>query len=225
VAASAAAWQRERAEHRAERERSDGIAQPQRRAQFQAGRWLAAQMLATHVGGRPEDWSTCCASAEPPRVSAGPATTWPHLSLSHRGPWVCCALAAVPVGIDLELDGRLTGSPADLQSFVLAPAERTAFLAQPPSARAGDLLARWTLKEAWFKRAGTGMALGDMAGVQAREQAAGGNARLWRHGGLVLALCADGIDDRLAVQGLADVPMGSAWMVEAVPMAAQADAA
>jgi phosphopantetheinyl transferase len=169
------------------------------------------------VGGRPEDWSTHCASGEPPRVAAGPPTAWPFMSLSHRGPWVCCALAHVPVGVDLELDGRLTGSPADLQSFVLAPSERTAFLARPASAQPDHLLARWTLKEAWFKRDGGGMALGDMAGVQAREQPAGGNACLWRHHGLVLALCAEGIDERLVVQGLDGAPSCAAWAIEAVP--------
>ncbi len=189
VARCAAAWQRDRHFNADERERARTIASPERRAQFLAGRWLAVQSLVARHGGSHEDWHLSCIRGHAPHVIRGPARTW--LSIAHCGDSVICGLADRPVGVDIELDDRLHGATEERADFVLAAAERPAFAQTPPDARAAFLLSRWTLKEAWAKRQGCGLALGAMRGLESRPLAQGGNARLWRAAGLIVALCAE----------------------------------
>jgi len=189
VARCAAAWHRDRHGHAAERERAASIASPIRRAQFLAGRWLAAQSLAARHGGPADAWHLSCVPDQPPRVLQGPGRPW--LSISHRGDSVACAIADGPVGVDVELEDGLRGAADERADFVLAAAEQPAFAQTAAPARAAFLLARWTLKEAWAKRQARGLALGAMRDLVSRPLAQGGNARLWRAGGLVLAVCAE----------------------------------
>jgi 4'-phosphopantetheinyl transferase len=125
------------------------ITAPRRAAQFVAGRWLARELLAAVHGGQPAGWTLDARADHPPAVTGHPDL---HLSIAHSGDAVACALAGLPVGIDVEGIAprrRL----ADLLRAITTPEELAAL---------GDLddlddnLARevWTLKEAWIKCAG-----------------------------------------------------------------------
>lgn len=191
VSRCAAAWQRDRGDNALERTRAAALAAPLRRAQFLAGRWLASQLLAQCCGGQPTAWQLTCVGGEAPRVASGPGTARPCLSIAHRGDMLACALADVPIGVDIEVEGSLRSAADERAAFVLAPCEQEAFERTAPDVQASFLLARWTLKEAWAKRSGRGLALGEMRSLATRELVGGGNARLWAARGLVVALCTD----------------------------------
>lgn len=190
MARCAAAWQRDRSHCVAEAERARAIASPNRRAQFLAGRWLAASLLAARHGNAVRDWQFSCEPGHAPRVLAGAASPW--LSIAHRGDVLACAVADQSIGVDVELEGHARATADERAELVLAAEELAEFTALPPAEREPFVLARWALKEAWAKRSGRGLGLGEMTLLVAREAAAGGNARLWRASGLLLALCADG---------------------------------
>ncbi len=216
VEACAQAWHAQRAAvHAAEALRAAGIVRPQRRAQFQAGRWLAAQMLAEQFGGDNPDWCFSCEPGEKPRLLSGPAPTleWPGLSLAHRGGWVCCAVAGGPVGVDLETSGPLAERPEASRDFVLAASEMAAHQSLAPALQGEDLLRRWVLKEAWSKHTGQGLGLGDMACLQVQAASpATANARSWQADGLWLAVCgARLVDTRLT--GLPPNAVEGWWQV------------
>ena len=191
VARCAAAWQRDRGHCAAERERAQAIATAPRRAQFLGGRWLAAQCLAAQHGGDAAAWQMACTPGQAPRVLDGPTAKRPWLSLAHRGDVLACALADRPVGVDVEVLGRMRGAPDERAELMLAPIELAHYAGVPPAEREALLLSHWTLKEAWAKRGGHGLSLGGMPELAAQQVARGGNARLWHAGGLVVALCAD----------------------------------
>lgn len=88
-------------------------------------------------------------------VVIGPVTPTPQVSLSHTKGLVACAVAAVPVGIDVEaVDPRL--DVASLFERVLSPSERTAWPAPDDAARR-RFFQTWVLKEALLKGLGLGL--------------------------------------------------------------------
>jgi 4'-phosphopantetheinyl transferase len=191
VARCAAAWHRERSDESSERERAAAITAPLRRAQFLGGRWLAARLLAQQGGGLPTQWRLSCVPGEAPRVLDGPGTAWPHLSLAHRDDVLACAVADAPVGLDVELHGRLRADAGELAALMLSPQERTAFDLVSVQEREAFLLLRWTLKEAWAKRSGRGLGLGQMCSLDTSASDEAGNARAWAVPGLVVAWCCE----------------------------------
>ena len=193
VARCAAAWHRDRGDKASEWARAQAIAAPRRRAQFLAGRWLAARMMAQHAGGRPEDWVFSCNAGEAPQVLDGPAALRPFVSIAHRGDAVACALAEAPVGVDVEvLATSARSTEMERAEFVLNADEFVAFGHVPESERALFLLTHWTLKEAWAKRSRRGLALGDMRDIAARAVRDGGDAHLWQAAdGVLVAMCMD----------------------------------
>ena len=90
-----------------------------------------------------------------------------HFSLSHSGSFAACALSDAPVGIDLELCGRMR-DPVLRRSF--SPEEQALIRA------AGDpdlLFTRlWTGKESYVKATGTGI-LSSLRGIQPLNPPAG----------------------------------------------------
>ncbi len=87
-----------------------------------------------------------------------------HFSLARAGDRGVIAVAAAPVGVDLEP----YEAPADMERLaleVMTPAERTALAQANPAARAGRLHALWTNKEAVLKALGLGFRI-DPRGVE-----------------------------------------------------------
>lgn len=75
----------------------------------------------------------------------------PHVSISHSGSVLACAVDLEPVGVDIEWHGRAR-DVTRLAAFALTDAERAWFAAQHDPAHAFHQL--WTGKEAILKLAG-----------------------------------------------------------------------
>ena len=84
----------------------------------------------------------------------------PHLffNLSHTRAISLCAVAPCAVGVDVELTTRTVG--ADLAQRYFAAAEVQALQALPEAARQARFFTLWTLKEAYLKATGVGLAQG-----------------------------------------------------------------
>ena len=76
-----------------------------------------------------------------------------HLSVAARGAFAACAVADVPVGIDLETIDRATSPVPD----VLDAQERTMLHGLSPDEAHRRFLAFWTAKEAYLKACGAGL--------------------------------------------------------------------
>ena len=85
-----------------------------------------------------------------------------HISIAHSGELVVCVMATAPVGIDVE---KLRPFRAGLLRHVCTEAETAYVLGGAPMPE-GEITEAgmvdrffevWTGKEAWFKRAGTGI--------------------------------------------------------------------
>jgi len=172
----------------AEQSRLARISASARREQFIAGRRLARQILAAAHGGDPAAWVLTAPDAGPPTVS-GPAPGPIHLSISHSGTLVACAVAASPVGVDLEVPRRARDFFA-LADAVCSPAERARLHAAEPARREALFHECWTLKEAWLKSRGEDMSPGRLAQIDTVPASVGAQARLWHGDGMTLALVA-----------------------------------
>jgi 4'-phosphopantetheinyl transferase len=182
---------------------------PARRAQFLAGRWLVRELLNLHRPG--VAWSMNAPPQGPPQVLAphGPAM---HASISHSGAQVACAIAPMPLGIDLEVPRRAR----DIEGLV-----RTVCTAREQARLAtGDVSAGfyacWTLKEAWLKARGEDMSPGRLAQVDTmppHESKERPCALLWRQGGMTLALVAP-VDASLRWARPAPAEVGALWCIE-----------
>lgn len=167
-----------------EARRLDGLHSESRRAQFLAARWQARWLLAQVHGGAPRDWQLEAPVDAPPGVIGRPDL---FLSLSHSGSHTACALAASPVGLDLEQPVR----PRDIAGLVAlccTPREQALF-ATPDAALFHEL---WTVKEAWLKQRGEGIAPRRLAQVEALPQP-DGDVRTWRGAGWHLAVTATAV--------------------------------
>lgn len=177
-----------------ERLRAADFGNVRRREQFLRARWLARCMLAARLGGTPRDWSLSAAASEGPRIlSSLPSPLF--LSLSHSGGWVGCALAPVPVGLDLETAER-PRRIGELARKVCTPGEIAELEMLSGTAQQQAFYRMWTLKEAWFKRAGTGIQLEGMRALKTSLQpsAAAANAATFAQPGLQVAVCADAVE-------------------------------
>lgn len=173
-----------------EQSRLARISASSRRDQFIAGRWFARQIIAAAYGGDPLAWSLSAPDSGPP-LASGPAPGAVHLSLSHSADRVACAVAASPLGLDLELPRRVRDFLA-LADAMCSPDERARLHAAEPADRAAMFYQCWTLKEAWLKSRGEDMSPGRMAQIHTSAAPSGSAAqgRLWCGPGLTLALVA-----------------------------------
>ena len=174
----------------AEQRRLNRIAASARRSQFIAGRWFARQLLAAVHGDRPEQWRLTAPDEGPPRVEhpAIPA----HISLSHSGDHLACAVAPSPVGLDLEAPRRTRNFLA-LADVVCCAGEKARLLAAQPAGREALFYECWTLKEAWLKSRGEPLSPGRLAQIRTDRALSPLTAegRTWRGADFILALVAN----------------------------------
>jgi 4'-phosphopantetheinyl transferase len=148
----------------AEQERRAAYRRDADRERFLVGCGLAKTVIAARTGQRPAEVSfdrTCRQCGKPhgkPAVRGGDL----EFSVAHSGDLVAVAVAAAPVGVDVEqLEGRPRelggGDPATLARLVLADEERAALAAVPASGRVRAFLVAWTRKEAVTKAKGDGL--------------------------------------------------------------------
>lgn len=145
-----------------ERARWATLHQPSRRKEFIACRWALRQVLSPDAA-QAAQWQLGSEAGQPPTIHASPPhavrADW-HLSLSHSGSYVACAAAPQPVGVDMELltPRRQRTSVPEMASLVCAPAEWLHIQSlSTDAAQRACLLRFWSVKEAFFKCAGTGL--------------------------------------------------------------------
>ncbi|MEW2179700.1 4'-phosphopantetheinyl transferase superfamily protein [Streptomyces sp. NPDC005406] len=82
----------------------------------------------------------------------------PHFSLSHSHDLIMIAVAAVPVGLDVQR----VPPPGTVDALLprLHPEESEALRGIPPAGRTAAFTRLWTRKEAYLKGLGTGLARG-----------------------------------------------------------------
>lgn len=121
---------------------------------------LARQMLSAAGGLPPEAWRFTRTAAGKPELEAAHGMPWLRFNLSHTRTLVACATTARDdLGLDVEDVARAPASPALAQRYFAA--EEAALLAALPQDRRHEAFLRiWTLKEAFVKATGAGIALG-----------------------------------------------------------------
>lgn len=139
-----------------ERARWVGIMRATRGEQFLAGHGYARALLARFDGGAFEDWSLSYNQHGAPLAIRRGVDVGLHVSISHSGEQVACAVASVSVGVDIEGQGR----PRDLLRLaenLYSPAFCRALESDDAASRKQRFFRRWTLDEARAKAAGRGL--------------------------------------------------------------------
>jgi len=77
-----------------------------------------------------------------------------HFNISHSGQWVVCAIAHVPVGVDVE---RLRPVNPGLAQRFFTPQEFSMLQELPVDERTARFIELWTLKESFLKAIGRGL--------------------------------------------------------------------
>jgi 4'-phosphopantetheinyl transferase len=146
-----------------ERMRRLVFARDQRRFLFT--RALVRTMLSRYAAVAPKDWRFATNAYGRPEV-AGPPPGIPDLrfNLSHTDGLIACAVTiGREVGVDVENVGRQLSH--DIAGRFFAPREVDDLRALPPEQQSRVFFDYWTLKEAYIKARGFGLALplGDFA--------------------------------------------------------------
>jgi 4'-phosphopantetheinyl transferase len=162
---------------------------PLRRQEFVACRYALRCLLATATGAPVEDWRLDASEGSAPRLSAqhhgARASAATHLTLSHSGSYLACAVAAQPVGVDMEVVQSVRYPRRDALALAsLACSER-----ETQQLRAIDcersrqhmFVQWWSLKEAYFKCVGTGVDFSNIQRLECRL-AVDGASRPLAHG-------------------------------------------
>lgn len=142
----------------AERARAGQFHFARDRKSYIAAHALARAMLSRQAGGEPASWRFETGIHGKPEAVMPSGTARLRLNLSHTHGLAAAALAQDhDIGIDVErLDRK--ARIADLAERYFAPAEKQ-LLAQTPPQRAHEtFLTLWTLKEAYVKATGSGLA-------------------------------------------------------------------
>jgi 4'-phosphopantetheinyl transferase len=140
-----------------ERERYGRFRHDADREMFLLGRVMARTLVGRALDRRPDEWPWREGSRGRPEIDL------PDVSLSfnvaHSGGIVVCAVAReAEVGIDIEDRGRAR-LDRDLVDRYCSPAEIADIASQPHEGWRDQFLKYWTLKEAYLKARGLGIAV------------------------------------------------------------------
>ncbi|HEX5755790.1 MAG TPA: 4'-phosphopantetheinyl transferase superfamily protein [Arenimonas sp.] len=176
-----------------ERARLQHMRAPQRRRQFLAGHWLARQLTCERFGGEPADWCWHTENSGKPRLLCAGRVV--EIAVTHSAEYIACAVAAEPIGLDLEIRQRERDWRA-LARHALSEVEALTIAALPPVEHGTAFIERWALHEAWGKRAGEGVLLSRMRRrrfIESEPQTS--ELRSWSlpEGSLALAVSAEAI--------------------------------
>ena len=142
-----------------ERAKADRFMFPHDRDCSVAAHALVRATLADFFNRAPQDWVFVTNAWGKPRINASDASARLCFNLSHTRGWVAVAVALDrEVGVDVE---GVAPDRADeeVARQLFAPAEFAAFQEEPQGARAAVFFDFWTLKEAYIKAVGLGVAL------------------------------------------------------------------
>ena len=142
-----------------ERDRMERLIFDRDRRAFLMTRALARRMLSRYAPVAPADWQFITNAHGRPEISVRPAGT-PDLrfNISHTDGLIACAVTiGREVGVDVEQVGRHLSH--DIAGRFFAPKEVTDLRALPESDQPRVFFDYWTLKEAYIKARGFGLAL------------------------------------------------------------------
>jgi len=156
-----------------ERARAARFRDPRDRDRFVAAHGIAREILGGCTGMEPRGLRFETDNAGKPALDRASGGEWLSFSMSHSGTAALYGVARERnVGVDLErIDRNLVDE--SVSKRLLSPAERAAVDALPPAARVDALLRFWTLKEAYLKARGSGLAIPPSA-IDVSAAAAGG---------------------------------------------------
>jgi 4'-phosphopantetheinyl transferase len=142
-----------------ERARANRFRNPRDRGHFVAAHGIAREILGRYAGMEPRGLRFETDRSGKPalgRTSGGKSLAF---SMSHSGTAALYGVARDRnVGVDIELiDPSLVDE--DVSKRLLSSPERAALDVLPPAARANTLFRFWTLKEAYLKARGDGLAI------------------------------------------------------------------
>jgi 4'-phosphopantetheinyl transferase len=127
------------------------------RREHLATRILARSALSRYTGVAPQRWLFGAGSHGKPHVVSPPASL--AFNLANTDGLVVCAVASSgDVGVDVE-HSAARGDPLDLAEAAFSPDEVAALRATAPEDRRTRFITYWTLKEAYVKARGLGLAL------------------------------------------------------------------
>lgn len=142
-----------------ERRRYHRLGRGEDRRRFLAAHVLLRKALSRAAGGRidPHSWRFSVHRQGKPSVDRVTGLPLVHFNLSHSQQLIAVAASpSCPVGVDVEPLCRAVDAPViDL----LAPGEQRWLRNRPPETRDGDVIRIWTVKEAYAKLLGLGLAL------------------------------------------------------------------
>lgn len=141
------------------------------RRQFAITRALQRQVLSEYAAGvSPAQWQFQHSAEGRPTLAPPFDRTGLHFNLAHTDGVVAMAVCRhARVGVDVEKVGR---APLAVAERYFSPAEAAQLRALPPDAQPRRFVRLWTLKEAYLKAVGTGLAggLGRMSFVFGTEE-------------------------------------------------------
>jgi len=130
-----------------EQGRLNSIGSKTRRREYLLSRALMRHALSQRFMRQDPEWLVEDRPESPPVVSNLPADT--HISLSHSNGCICFAIAASPLGIDIEAADRKRDFGALAEAFMND--EELAFLAARKLGQADYFYRVWSAKEACYK--------------------------------------------------------------------------
>lgn len=131
---------------------------PETRRLFAAAHALLRTALSRYAAVDPRDWRFTAGEHGRPDL-AGPVETGLSFNLTHTSGLAACAIArGVSVGIDAERAARSLDLDG-MARVAFADSERAQMQAAPPERRGDVFFGIWTLKEAYIKARGLGLAL------------------------------------------------------------------
>ena len=142
-----------------ERERYDRYHFDHHRTEFLLGRMLIRTVLSEYEAREPASWNFIQNDYGKPAPDPAQTSVPLYFNLSHSGERLVLAISAhEAIGVDIEASSRQRRVERIAQRY-FSPAELQALLALPGEQQLSRFYELWTLKEAYIKARGMGLAL------------------------------------------------------------------
>ena len=139
--------------------RYERLVQQRHRLEFLLGKWLTRTCLSEYTGLAIGDWQFIDNAYGKPQPQEGLGVQAPFFNLSHSNGCAVMAVSRTPeLGVDIEFTGRKRRL-AKIANRYFADEEIRALLALPDSAQQSRFYELWSLKEAYIKARGLGLAI------------------------------------------------------------------
>ena len=139
--------------------RYERLVQQRHRLEFLLGKWLTRICLSEYTGLAMGDWQFTYNAYGKPQPREGLGVQAPYFNLSHSHGCAVLAVGRTPeLGVDIEFTGRKR-RVAQIAHRYFAEEEIQALLALPHSDQLSRFYELWSLKEAYIKARGLGLAI------------------------------------------------------------------